>query len=409
MTREQKLRIDSFLKVMPYLKDVLQDDVMVALADREKFLSYYPGINLRMQGDITGKPIPEGDPLLDSMAKKKIGISIVPEEVFGISFRAITYPLIDKSGECFGGIGIAKSLKTEFDLNKSINQISGEVNRSRDLTEGLFTNIENIAQEMDHNAAAVEESLAGILEISDQSDEISSEMNMAKKYSNDMKNNAESGEQSISNISDAMNNISDSSTSVARLINNLEESIMKVDSIADSITTLSDQTNLLALNAAIEAARAGEQGKGFAVVADEVRKLAEESKIASNEIRTLIDSIKNETVEVEAAVSQTEKNIKDGEQYSIDTRESFFKIIESAELVDNQINVTLKKADNQALTSREISQAIESIAESITATQSNTTEIKDASSELKELISAISEDLMAIMKLSDNMFSTDVQ
>lgn len=407
MSSEHKKKFKSLMEVLPYLKDFMQDDVMVALSNREQFLMYQQGVTLKMPQDVTGKDLPNEDPLRIAMKDGKVVIAIVPKEVFGVAFRAVTYPLIDSNGECFGGIGIAKSLDTEQKLNESLIEIVKELDHSSQLTEQMYERIDTISQEMNHNAAAVQESLAGTLSVNQHSTEIMSEIAKAKELSNDMRLNAENGSGSINRITNAMEEISNTSSVVSSLIKKLEESIVKVDSIADSITSISEQTNLLALNAAIEAARAGEQGKGFAVVADEVRKLAEESKVASTEIRTLIDTIKLDTKDVETAVSDTEKSVLAGEQFSTEIADSFSIIIDSAERVDSQIDMTTQKTNEQSEMSKEISIAIESIAKSITDTNVSTIELHAISDDLNKQIEGISNNLNAISSLSDKMFNTE--
>src|SRR5690606_7669419 len=97
-------------------------------------------------------------------------------------------------------------------------------------------------------------------------------------------------------------------------ITQLEEASAKIDSVMDIINGIAEQTNLLALNAAIEAARAGEQGRGFAVVADEVRSLAVRTVDAVSEISGTIETMKNESAEVIQYISNSGKTIEKGQQ-----------------------------------------------------------------------------------------------
>ena len=99
---------------------------------------------------------------------------------------------------------------------------------------------------------------------------------------------------------------------VASTISKLNERSQEIVQIVDAISTIAGQTNLLALNAAIEAARAGEQGRGFAVVADEVRKLAEQSQEAAKQIAALITMIKEDTKEAVSAMDTGVQEVKTG-------------------------------------------------------------------------------------------------
>ena len=129
----------------------------------------------------------------------------------------------------------------------------------------------------------------------------------------------------VERISENLHQMSEKTAETARDVEHLNERASQIGGIVKLINEIAEQTNLLALNAAIEAARAGEQGRGFAVVADEVRKLAERTSSATSEIAQLVGSIQNETATVKAMVEvspqQAENFHKDGEQAADSMRE----------------------------------------------------------------------------------------
>ena len=123
----------------------------------------------------------------------------------------------------------------------------------------------------------------------------------------------------------------------AETVTSLGERSKKIGEIVGTISGIAEQTNLLALNAAIEAARAGEHGRGFAVVADEVRKLAESSQQAAQEISDLITVTTKETQDAVDGMQQGSEEVKVGAQKILAMDESFRKIIEIVEEVSNQV------------------------------------------------------------------------
>ena len=128
-----------------------------------------------------------------------------------------------------------------------------------------------------------------------------------------------------------MQSVRDSSGQVAGAIRDLAAKSEQIGGIVETITGIAEQTNLLALNAAIEAARAGEQGRGFAVVADEVRKLAEESQAAAASISGLIGQIQSDTLNAVKVVEDGARRTEDGVATVAQTRDAFERIGESVE------------------------------------------------------------------------------
>jgi methyl-accepting chemotaxis protein len=129
---------------------------------------------------------------------------------------------------------------------------------------------------------------------------------------------AQTGERSVAQAASAMERITEATDVAQTAMKNLESSSSAVSDIVAVIHDIADQTNLLALNAAIEAARAGEQGRGFAVVADEVRKLAEKSRISTGEISRILDAIRDESVRAVAAMASASAQVRTGTALSSD-------------------------------------------------------------------------------------------
>jgi methyl-accepting chemotaxis protein len=148
---------------------------------------------------------------------------------------------------------------------------------------------------------------------------------------------AAQGAEAVRQATDAMTAVRAASSEATGAIRALGDKSSEIGGIVDTITTISEQTNLLALNAAIEAARAGEQGRGFAVVADEVRKLAEESQQAAAVIARLIGEIQAETGRAVDVVETGQRRTDDGAQTVEQARESFVAIGGSIEEMTGRV------------------------------------------------------------------------
>ncbi|BAL23774.1 methyl-accepting chemotaxis protein [Azoarcus sp. KH32C] len=197
-------------------------------------------------------------------------------------------------------------------------------------------------------AAAIEQMAVSVAHVSENTEE-------ARGNSRRTADIAQRGEELARDASDGIAQISETVTSAAKQIQILRDRSGEIGEIANVIREISDQTNLLALNAAIEAARAGEQGRGFAVVADEVRKLAERSGAATAQISQVIVSVKAETESAVASIEEIVPKVDSGAKLSRLAAEALREIREGA-------HDTLSRLEEVVLSMKELTSASNSVA-----------------------------------------------
>jgi methyl-accepting chemotaxis protein len=159
----------------------------------------------------------------------------------------------------------------------------------------------------------------------------------------------------------------------------------QIGEIVQVIDDIADQTNLLALNAAIEAARAGEQGRGFAVVADEVRKLAERTTKATKEIATMIKQIQKDTEGAVVSMSEGTAEVEKGKQLADKAGDSLNQIIRGSEQVVDMATQVAAASEEQSATSEQISKNIEAISNVTQESTAGIQQIAKASEDLNQL------------------------
>jgi methyl-accepting chemotaxis protein len=202
---------------------------------------------------------------------------------------------------------------------------------------------------------------------------------------------ATSGAQVVENSIRVMREIADTVQESSRTVASLGERSNQIGTIISSIKEIAEQTNLLALNAAIEAARAGEQGRGFAVVADEVRKLAERTSSATREITEMIATIQGETGSAVSAMEKGMAQVQAGTSEAARSGEALRDILDQINAVATQVSQIAAAAEEQSVSTASISQNIENIKETIQVTSRESETSAAAANEMN----AVAEELMA--------------
>ncbi len=205
-------------------------------------------------------------------------------------------------------------------------------------------------------AASVEEMSVSISSVSDHTREALNMANLAGEHS-------ETGGRVINDSVEAMGKIAEQVRTVGATITELGEHSQRISSVVQVIKEVADQTNLLALNAAIEAARAGEQGRGFAVVADEVRKLAERTTKATGEIATMIGDIQDRSQVAVAAMEDTIERLENGTQLAGMAGEAIEKIRSANGEVQRVFSDITEAMREQGAASYDIAQRVERVAQ----------------------------------------------
>jgi methyl-accepting chemotaxis protein len=214
---------------------------------------------------------------------------------------------------------------------------------------------------------------------------------------------AEQGSESVKKAVNQVNMIRTSVSNSADIVRILGERSQSIGQIVEVITGIASQTNLLALNAAIEAARAGEQGRGFAVVADEVRKLAEQSEQSAGEIAKLIQQIQGDTSKAVSSMDDGMQEVESGIALFQESSDSFTQILHTANSVTEQIKQLSDATGIMSAASQNVVHSLSEVMEISRNFEMNSQSVAAASEEQFASMEQISESSKSLSELANEL------
>jgi len=264
----------------------------------------------------------------------------------------------DEVGEM--AVSLNKTIET---FHAVLEQIQESASTLADSTDSIVGITEQSSESARRQADETTQVATAMHEMSSTVVEVGSNSQQAADAARHAADTARQGGKVVGETLATMRSIATSNSSISERITELGKSSEKIGAIASVIDDIADQTNLLALNAAIEAARAGEQGRGFAVVADEVRKLAERTASATKEIAGMIDSIQHEAREAVGAMQRGTQEVEQGVQKTEGSGKALDQIIEMATSVGDMVTQIASAATEQSATAETINANVANIAE----------------------------------------------
>lgn len=233
---------------------------------------------------------------------------------------------------------IAEVADSSMQVAATSEELSASSEETSKSVEQVASSILELAEGADHQVETTDNANDVAVEMSKELVRISTSIEQASRVSGNTSQMAHTGTEVIEKTIESMHTIQSETATTTGMINALGDKSNEIGKIVSMITDVSEQTNLLALNAAIEAARAGEHGKGFAVVADEVKKLAEQSGNAANQVNQLIAAIQQEIKDSVNAINKGQQSVDMGIQLADEAGNTFKNITKAVNEVTHQIS-----------------------------------------------------------------------
>ena len=402
------------------------------LVSTDELRAIEPGKHLFDQGELGGTPVSyyaanvsnySGEPIgvlvlakdrsmfsdaFSTLSTLVVGLGLLSVMVIGVLVwlisRGVVLP-ISKAAEAMEGIASAEgdlTVRMDESGKDEVTRLSKAYNRFAEKTEGMIESVSraagNLSVQVGELATLAEHTNSGIKQQYEQTTQVATAMTEMSATVHDVAQNtshtaeaageadaqANAGRQVVNSVTTSIDALAAEVGRAVDTVRNVEQDSERIGSVLDVIRGIADQTNLLALNAAIEAARAGEQGRGFAVVADEVRTLAKRTQDSTEEIQEMIESLQNgvrQTVQVmETSQAQASESVEQASR----AHESLEEITHSIETITQMSSQIATAAEEQSAVAEDINRNVVEISHLADNTAKDSSDSYEASVQMSK-------------------------